>query len=200
MRVPRVPVAHVREGERVRIEGRVRLRGAPFRAPASGRACCFYRLVNASAGRYHKPYEREVTDGYGELQVDDDTGSVLIRMLRPEYVSVRLDRTYVKTIATREPSAEVEAALERLGRPVEGPWVRIHEGVLEDGARVAVVGRTTFEPTDDPSVAGRAEGFRAPPRRVVLEAAGGQPTMLIALREPPQQTLPEAAGTGPGAG
>jgi len=170
----RVSVAEARDGQLIKIVGRLRSDPAARRlaAPLTGRACAYHETVveeRRSSGKssHWRTLIREV-DFAGSFFVDDGSGQALVEVASPRVVLVT--DAHFRSGTFNDAAQELENFLTRHGESSEG-WVfnrplRYSEGALEEGEEVAVFGRCVLEPDPDPSGAG--VGYRERAMRVKI--------------------------------
>lgn len=181
----RVPIAEVREGEVVRVTGRVRGVSELLRAPLSGRPCVFFEVTveeyrsSGKSGRWVRILrEQEAMD----FLVEDGTGKALVRA---DGMRVLAQRDHEQSSGTfNDATPELEAFLARHGEKSTG-WIfnrrlRYREGIFEPGETVTVLGEAHWEQDPDPETAGT--GYRDVPKRLVLRPRPQGP--VIASDEP----------------
>lgn len=165
-------IEDVKEGEIVRIEGRVRALDDVLVAPLTGRRCVHFELRVEKRAR--KGHATELVRDIKSVAFDvkDETGTAHIEV-SSFYATVDLDE---ETLSDEVLTPGQKGILAAHGQPersmlgLRQPLV-FREGALEDGERVVVVGRVRFE--DDPEGAVVAsEGYREQRRkqRVVIES------------------------------
>jgi len=144
-RTPRTPIGEVRQGEMVKVVGKVRFATEPLRAPMSDRPCvCWHvRVQEARQGAQGGSWTDVLDEVEGQdFLLDDGTGVALVRGVMPE-----------ATLASSGPwidnyvddfSPKVEEFLGSRGEQVRGALVkrvmRYEERILDEGAQVAVLG------------------------------------------------------------
>lgn len=161
----RVALADVKDGELVRVTGRVRALESGLRAPLSGRRCVYYLAtaepVHDRRGSFDWGEVRE--ERYVDFLVEDASGSARVSMRAPRVAIVRDLHTRSGTFD--DANEAEEAFLRRYGAKSTSELglnrdLRYYEGALEVGEEVTVLGRA--------HVAVR-EGLRV----VTLEAPAG---------------------------
>jgi hypothetical protein len=176
-RRPRTPIKDARDGDRIKVVGRLRAaNGSLATAPLTGASCLWY-LAAAQIG-YGLGWGRGViAQSTDSIVIEDDTGSGLLDMSNAR-VEMRSDWRVADLAHPKQSAANVRAFLESRGVVPAGPWppmsfpareilARFREVVLEEGDVVAVTGVVGFEP--DPTA--YAGGGRLPAMRVVIAAA-----------------------------
>ena len=145
-------VGEVREGERVRITGRLRYLGEPLLAPATARPCAYYEL--SVLGPHGISYSQ---DAQGQdFELEDATGTARVRM-RGATVAVTRDAR-VESGPYEDEEGEFEGAVDQL---------RFEEAVFQEGTLLSVVGRARWG--DDLAAA----SYRTRARQLVMEAGQG---------------------------
>ena len=147
--------------DHIRVVGRVRQRGAPLRAPISGRPCvAFQAEIEQLQGkewvsrfRVREAQSFTVVDESGPALVDAD-GPFELALVTDDQGSTGLfgrigaaEREVVKSY--------LDSSAEWFGRPNK---VRYREGILRDGQRVAVGGIGTREVSGEAPSAGLRRG------------------------------------------
>ena len=176
---PRVFIRHAEAGTQGKLVGSLVLVGPPLRAPLSGRPCGCWRIeIEAmrlvDGGQGWEPVL--MRSHHCEFELVDGTGRVRVRPSPSPKLSIVLDRHYESGLID-EPDPPVRDFLDRFApdlREELGRILRYHEGVIEPGERVAVLGRVIHEP--DPDASAIAGGYRtATPsmRRVVVDPPDG---------------------------
>jgi hypothetical protein len=175
LRPPRVRVAEAREGQRVRVGGRVRAVGELLRAPFSGRPCVLFEAtlthgiegaaLSGVGGVAAREFQATV------FEVEDETGRALVRVDPP--LDLWLER---EAMSSEEVSsdAKLQAFLHRTG---VGTLLGITAGLepverrLEPGDWVVVVGIARWD--QDPEGSHAQGSYRESARRLVLLAPEG---------------------------
>jgi hypothetical protein len=144
--LPARRIADLADGEDVRIRGQIR--AATTRpAPMSGRPCVYSRVTvreHRRIGDTHLWFILFQEEARADFSVVDDSGEVLVRMVRPQVSVVRDSVTECGgSVKVTPPQAAMllrhgEASQLYLGCE---RTLRFEEGVLEPGERVSVVGR-----------------------------------------------------------
>lgn len=173
-RMPATRIDDVTDGTLVRIVGRVQMPATPMHAPWTGRPCVAYSLyVEGAEGQRLL----ELTDVMPFL-VADETGARAL--VRPGRASIHY--TYDANESSsffHEGKSTFRDFLVRNGLPVDGliaplPY-RCHEGVIEPGEEINVIGVARHELDPDAS----ALGYRDQPTRAVFSTHGGTPPTII---------------------
>lgn len=165
----RVALADVKDGEIVRVTGRVRAIETGLRAPLSGRHCVYYL---ATAEPVH---DRRGSSGWGEVReeryvdflVEDASGAARVSMRAPRVAIVRDLHTRSGTFDDANEAEEV--FLRRYGAKSTSELglnrdLRYFEGALEVGEEVTVLGRAHIEVREGQ----RVVTLEAPPGGSVL--------------------------------
>ena len=184
-------------GEVVRIVGRVRFADLePLSAPVSNRRCAYYEIEveeRSGAGKnqsWSKVLEHK--EHLARFVIEDGTGRVLVEPGAPRVV-LELD-THLSSGMSKDPPLELRSFLMVHGIATEGllfnKTLQYTEGALEEGERVAVLGRCWREPDPEPApdpeagAAGAGSGlagaaYRGVPQRLrIVEPGGGVPMVL----------------------
>ena len=142
---PVVSVADIQEGTLVKVVGAVDCASEPMQAPLSGRACTFFRIKVSEYRRRGKNSSWvtiiDDTDGI-EFIVSDSTGGAFVD---PSLVRAVLDQDAKFNSGLMSGAGEnLEAYLSAHGRSSKGivfnKSMKYHEGIVEPGEVVAVVG------------------------------------------------------------
>lgn len=165
----RSTVSDARDGELVRLSGRILPRVDPLTAPLSGRTCLFY-----SSHLYRFPQKAnnapELVLRFArgvDFHVEDDTGRALVRgdtvrVFRPSVYRPN----YGELVRPTEPIVRLEQAS---GRTCPAEWFpayfQMEELILPSVPRAEIVGVARWEM--DPE--GGGGHYREAPRRLVLE-------------------------------
>jgi hypothetical protein len=174
-RRPRTLIKDARDGDRIKVVGRLRADGSLATAPLTGARCLWY-LAAAQPGNYLGWGRGIVAQSTGSLVIEDETGSGLVDMSRAR-VEMRSDWLVADITHPDRRAANVRAFLEARGVVLGGAWppislpalemmARHREVVLNEGDRVAVLGVAGLEP--DPTA--HAGGGRRQAMRVVIAA------------------------------
>lgn len=150
--VRRVALADAKDGQVVRVTGRVRAVESGLRAPLSGRHCVYY-LATAEAIHDRR---RRADGGWGEVReeryvdflIEDASGVARVSMRAPRVAIVRDLHTRSGTFD--DANAAEEAFLRRYGVQSTTALglnrdLRYLEGALEIGEEVTVLGRAHVE-------------------------------------------------------
>lgn len=176
-------IAAAEEGQLVRITGVVVQEGdATLEAPVSARPCVGYlaqveqRSGSSSSGHAWK--ERIRTQELIDFVVEDDTGRALIKGAGAQLVVNRDEHQSSGPMS--DPSPRARRLLDEHGVDPEA-WhgsnkrLRYREGAIEVGETVTVMGKARREVDPDKT---RSAGYRERPKRLVLEAADGEPLVV----------------------
>ena len=173
MQLPATPIAAVKNGDRVRIQGQVLARGPLRISPVSERACVGFRLT-IDAGQQspsHRVLEQEEFDS---VVVADATGEAVLHAPFTLELSPYDARSENVPQAVVDLVKQTSANLTMFGVLNQLFYV---ETVLEPGDEIIAVGRATVE--IDP--VGRAPSHREPP--VVCHLKGADEPVVIADAE-----------------
>lgn len=173
-----VPISQAKDGELVKVVGRLHYAEGetPLRAPLSERFGAYYRVqVEQRRSSGQNSDWKEIINERATHQ------TIWLQGARPEEralvdlgladVELVMDARYDSGFLN-DPSPRLEAFLADHGYSGEG-WVfnktlRYHEGVLEQGERIAVLGRCVREPDPDPRASAADRGYRDAPTRLRL--------------------------------
>lgn len=179
-----IPVRAIRdviEGEVARVVGAVAV-DAPVRAPLSGRACAYWRIVVEERRRRGKNSRWvKVIDEHGgvDFVIRDETGKALVKT---DHVHAVLENDGGGSSGFfNDPSPELDEFLASRGHTSKGflfnKSMRYREGVVEHGETVAAVGAARWEPDPELDVQGQA-GYRERAKRLVLDRRAEGPLLL----------------------
>lgn len=181
--VPYRRIADVIDGEKARIVGQVALRET-VRAPLSGRECAYWRVtVREQRGGGKSRHWVTIIDEHGGVDffLEQDGAKALIKT---DLVTAVLQKDgSFSSGFLNDATPELEAFLAERGHSAQG-WVfnknlRYHEGVVEHGETVCVVGVGHWE--RDPDEEARAgSGYRDAqhPKRLVMKSPDEGPLQL----------------------
>lgn len=181
----KVAIVEAKEGEIVKLTGRVRPAGQTLRAPLSNRPCVFFEVTveeYRSSGKSGR-WVQVIRESEGvDFLVEDGTGKALVRGDGMKVLAVKDHDRRSGTFNDATP--DLEAFLARHGRKSTG-WVfnkslRYKEGAFEPGETVTVLGAVHWEQDPDPETAG--SGYRDVPKRLVLQPRPDGP--ILASDEP----------------
>lgn len=176
----RIAVAAVKDGATVSICGRLAYAATPLVAPLSGRRCAAWEVTVAQLVEAEDQRRWEVIINEQRSQdfyLDDGTGRALIKARSP-LMALHRDARF-SSGPDKQATPELEAFLERHGWSRQyaiGYDLIYHEGVLEEGEQVAVLGTARLEA--DPEGA----GYRTEALRVVVDEPDEDPLMLSDTR------------------
>lgn len=180
LQVPETRIAAIKDGDKVRIRGRV-LNREPLRtSPVSQRPCVGFRLVVDYRDDLGVGWQRLVEGGVWEsFLLADDTGQVVLHAPFDTKLS-----PYRET-SVESASPGLASLLGREGYPaselfVTGRRFRYVETILEPGDEIVAIGRATVEV--DP--AGRAPSHREPPVLCHLRGQQDEPVVLADAEAP----------------
>jgi hypothetical protein len=172
--MPPTAIADVSAGTLVRVVACVQMPPAPMHAPWTGRPCVAYSLYveNAEGRRL-----LELADVMPFLVADDAGTRALVRPGR-DSIQFTYDANESSSFFHEGPSS-FRDFLVRNGLPVDGliaplPY-RCHEGVIEPGEEITIIGVARHEL--DPDAATR--GYRDQPKRAVFSTHAGTPPTVI---------------------
>jgi hypothetical protein len=154
MRTPQREIDRVREGELVRVVGRLCHVGAPLIAPITTRTCAYYEL--AIFDRYGQTHRRDARGQ--DFELEGERGSVLV-IARGGVFEVTRDK------------AIQEGPYEDRDGELASPVHELHfeEAALRKGALVTVVGIARW------GAEKLSTGYRERPSRQVVLSAGPGP-------------------------
>lgn len=171
--IARKKISDVKDGETVRVVGKLVLHGEPLLAPVSARPCAFYEARVEEKERDHdRTRWRTIVEEIrgSDFLLDDGSGLARITLARADVVVVH-DSRHMEGMLTDKPVPEVEKFLARHGEKaaVDGKMRDLHyvEGVLEAPEEVAAAGTARWE-TD-------ADGKK----RLVIEPIEGLGRVLV---------------------
>jgi hypothetical protein len=175
-RLAATPIADAREGEIVKIVGTVGYAGQTVESPMSRRTCAFYSIVVEKSNR--TPAIEILREERGvDFHVRDASGVALVRIGNvPPTTALVFERTRFTTPVDSD--ADIERILAAHGQAIRGvvfyKSLRAREGLLVEGAKIAVGGLARWMP--DPDAAGG--NYRETPKRLVLQASEALPLFL----------------------
>lgn len=169
-----LPIREVRDGQVVKVCGRLRYVGEPLVAPLSGRRCGAWRVEvdeyqsRGKGGSWHNVITETEA---GDIELDDGTGTARVSALGAQLVVVK-DAHY-SSGTFNDPTPVLERYLAKHGQEATGmlgfnKGFRYREGALEEGEEVAVLGVARWQHHPRAEARG-ARGYRELPRRLVLE-------------------------------
>lgn len=169
--LPRTPIRDVRDGELVRIVGKLRYLAEPTVAPLSGRRCAYFEARAFEKQGRSGLTERAMEGGGVEFLLEDETGRAVID-------PVLLRAAVVEDVKSQsgiwmEPSPRMEAFLTRHALATTGALglhkaIFYREGVFEEGETITVVGLGTSEL--DPSERTSMSSYRSRSMRLRISA------------------------------
>jgi hypothetical protein len=175
---PRTPISDAFDGQVIRIVGTVRYGERTLTSPLSGRRCALYSIVVEDEDTASRSATGGVREDAGvDFFLEDASATARIRFggVAPAAALVR-DREFYPTDI--DPHKVLERFMAAHGKSIEGvvslKRFCATEGVLEEGARVAVRGLARW--MADPDAAGGS--YRETPRRLVLEGSEAVPLLL----------------------
>ena len=182
----RTPIARAQRARTYKIVGTLEYVGEPLRSPLSGRRCAAYEIVVIDKEHGNGIHSGQVIrESFSRpFRIVDDTGTALIDA-STSLVAIRVDRNTVSGAFDR-PTPSEQRFLQRHGQASNewfgGRSLRYEEGILEEGERVAVYGRGTWEP--DPDAVAQTRGYRdGPPMRLHFRGTPQAP-LLISDEDP----------------
>ena len=161
----RVAVGELAEGKRARVVGIARALGDTMIAPLSGRQCVAFDVrAHAAIGvpKQSVYHATMVEQGGAPLVIEDDSGRVLVDSRDAQIVLALDDEQRVS-----KTSARANAFCERHGVVLAHGTLRYSEGVIEVGAKVAVLGDVLREPD------GEATPYRGIPMTRLTSSSRG---------------------------
>lgn len=163
-----VPIGELSERHHARVSGTARAIGSTVIAPLSGRDCvAFYVRVEGQIGLRGTAMKVHLVEQGGiPFVIEDGTGRAIVDPQHANIV-VKLDDNAIVT----ETSARANAFCERHGLVLGHGLLHYHEGVIEVGEQVTVLGAGVQAP--DPE---------APPYR-------GDPVMVLRLAGSPESPI-----------
>jgi hypothetical protein len=149
--IGRKKIADVKDGEIVRVVGKLALHGEPLLAPVSSRPCAFYEArVEEKEQQEDRTSWRTIVEEIrgNDFVIDDGSGHARVAMARADVVVVH-DSRHLEGFLSEKAAPEVEKFLARHGEKVAagGKPRELHyvEGVLEAPEEVAAAGKARWE-------------------------------------------------------
>jgi hypothetical protein len=182
-RVSPSKIAGIKPGSMARVVGRLRPGNGPLlMAPLSGKRCGYFQAVAQEwrqSGKLEGWVQLTYEEQWCDFCLDDGSGQVLVRMLRPQVSADLEEASFSDHIVP--PNRAQESFLRRhtIGPPTPGqavPKIQYLECLFELGEEITAYGLVRHEQT--------ADGVR-----VVLEAPEGQPLLLSDDRKTARRTL-----------
>lgn len=175
-KIPRTLIHDVRDGQAVKIVGKLRFLGAPLNGPLSGRRCGYY-LFTVTENPNRKDEKELVRDEQRrDFILEDPTGRALVRVAHALVFAKRDRKLHSGLFA--EPSPALTELLSRHHQSPVGYFfnrdLKYEESVLGEIEDVAVGGVARWEADPD----GESSSYRDPPRRLVIEAVGKVPLFV----------------------
>lgn len=175
-KTPRSTIREVRDGEAVKLVGRLAYAMPAMTAPLTGRACALYE-VRVKERRSHgksSHWETVIHEvQHREFLLEDGTGKALVRAVAAEPRVAIVKDAHFRSGTFNDPTPELDAFLYERNRSSKGILfnknMRYEEGVLEAGEEVAVLGVGRWEVDPDPGLGSVGGGYREMPRRLVIE-------------------------------
>lgn len=167
-------IAEVKEGETVRIKGRIMYLGKTIYAPASGRKCVYCHIIIEKEG-----YSKNGGKRWYEIIDDEIAGEVVIYDGKNyAFIETSLVNSYIvqdkeySSSTLKSAKGKIEEFLKKHGHSMTDFFgfensYKYKEGVLEEGETIAVIGKATWK-TD------LEVDFKIPAKRIlVLNAQEG---------------------------
>lgn len=187
-KIPVTRVAHALPDSMARVVGKLKPAGGPLlRAPLSGKPCGYFQVVAEewrSSGKSEGWVQLAHEEQWCDFCIDDGTGRVLVRMLRPQIAADLEEAAFSDPILP--PSAAQESFLRRhqVYHPGDNkplPRLRYLESLFELDEQITAYGivRLEMNATNSKEV------------RVVIEAPPGQ---LLLVSDDKQITRPHSLG------
>jgi hypothetical protein len=160
-------VAQIKPGSLARVIGKLKPGNGPLLlAPLSGKRCGYYQAVAQEwrkSGKLEGWVQLTYEEQWCDFCLDDGTGSVLVRMLRPEVSADLEEASFSDHIVPPNRSQESFLRRHMIGAPppgTEAPKIKYLECLFELDEEITAYGVVRHEPT--------ADGVR-----IVLEAPEG---------------------------
>ena len=157
---PCISVSDAKDGQLVKLVGRLQFAGEPLSAPISGKPCAYFCTV---AWGDEKRTAQE-SDFCRRFWIEDGSGRALVEMGYPTFV-VSMDADF-RVGYFKKATPRMAAFLERHHMGSHRFGLRCEEGVLEEGETVAVYGLCRREPDPDPRAPN--DGYRGRPTRLCI--------------------------------
>jgi hypothetical protein len=182
-----VKVGDAREGEVVRIVGRVRLDDDPLRAPLSERPCAAYEIeveerrtsLLLQGGRWRRVLRH--ADHLPRFLIEDETGSAVVELGEP-YVLVTHDVTESSGVG-KAPPLGFGAFLAAHGVGTKGSLVNkrmcFTEGIIWEGQQLVVLGLCRWRASPSAGV-----GYRQAPRALHLVPPSASRQRMVLSADP----------------
>lgn len=166
---PKSRIADLKDGDIVKIVGRTKSDKALVTSPITNRECIYYHMTidEKTVAGYRDGWETVVIDRKGnDFWIVDDSGQAYIEMDLPE-LFITMD-TQLSSGVLFETTPRLEAVLANYGLRSKGRILNrnfeYREGALEEGEKVAVVGRVQIE--------------KSPEKRVKILATDTEPVFV----------------------
>jgi hypothetical protein len=176
IKTKRVRIGDVKDGQRVKIIGRLRLTSTPppLVAPLTDRLCAYYeaRIIDHRRTTYEGSWPTKElfneTRWQGSFWIEDESGRALVDSSQIPQVRLYYDTKFRSGIF-KDPPPKVVENLQSRGVSTKG-WflnksLRYREGALEENKRVVVVGFGYWEPDQESTTSG---SYRECPLRLVF--------------------------------
>jgi hypothetical protein len=183
-----IAIGDIRDGATVKISGRLAFAMVPLVAPLSGRRCAAWevvvirKVVTSTARGDSTRWEEIITEQRSQdFLLDDGTGRALVKARSP-MMALSRDANF-HSGAREAPTPRLEAFLASHGWASANTIgtrheLLYHEGVLEEGEQVAVLGSARLEADPD----AEAGSYRCASLRVVIDEPDEDPLMLSDAR------------------
>jgi hypothetical protein len=176
--LPRTFIRDVAEGAVVRVVGRVRLQASTsLESPLTHTSCAYYsvRITHLSEGEEGWSDSLRFELG-GDFTLVDTSGTAVVRMTDPLVLQLR--REVFRVWQLRPPDVATLSGLADIHSDAS-----YEEAILVEGQEVAVLGRATWQATNDVATA-VGGGYREAPRSLVLVAPAPGPLVVVATVVP----------------
>lgn len=171
-RVSPAKIATIKPGSRVRVVGKLRPGNGPLLvAPLSGKRCGYFQAVAQewrSSGKLEGWVQLTYEEQWCDFCLDDGTGQVLVRMLRPQVSADLEEASFSDQIVPPNRSQEAFLRRHTVGPQQPGqavPKIRYLECLFEYDEEITAYGVVRHEATPDGT-------------RVLIEAPEGEPLLL----------------------
>lgn len=178
---PRIHVRDARDGELVKLIGRVHLHGAPLTSPIAHRPCvAYWTEIQSLRGRNGwMPYVTEC--GASDFWLEDTTGRALV-LAGDAVIWLRDDAAMMDAPFEGDLPPALRALLDRHGKSGKSLLgvqltLRVIEGVLTDGEQGAAYGLPRMEGAAE-RVATEGQGYRGAQQRLVLAQTPEVPLVI----------------------
>jgi hypothetical protein len=167
-KIPVTRVAHALPDKMARVVGKLKAADGPLlRAPLSGKPCGYFQAVVEewrSSGNSEGWVQLAHEEQWCDFSLDDGTGRVLVRMLRPQISADLEEAAFSDPVLPPTPAQEAFLRRHQVWHPTEGkpqPRLRYLESLFEVEEQITAYGMIHID-TDGKNV------------RVVIEAPPGQ--------------------------